>query len=111
MMQRIDSPDQCPFAFRPAPSIGAAENGGADLLGREMRGIRERRNMHAPFVLAASQRAGPVDDNLALAQRERTPIEQTASAEFLPGTGVAGHDTEQRQRWRAAHDPVELILN
>jgi hypothetical protein len=67
--------------------------------------------MHAPFIFASGQRAGAVDHDLALAQAQRSAIQQAAGAEFIPGPRVAGDDAKQRQRWRAAHDAVELRLN
>jgi hypothetical protein len=67
--------------------------------------------MHAPFVFAAVQRAGPVDNDLAFAQGQRPAIQKAAGTEFLPGAGMARHHPEQHQRWRAAHDPVELLLD
>ena len=110
-MQRIDGRNQRPFSRGPARRIGAAKHRGADLLLGQMRRFREGRDMHAPFVLALRQGAGAVDDDLALPQGERTPIEQAAGAEFLPGARIARHDAEQQQRRRAAHDPVELPGN
>ncbi len=110
VMQRIDRRDQGLLGRRPAGRIGAALHRGADLLLGEVRGRRECCDMHAPFVLASGQRAGPVDDDFAVPQRQRPAIEQAAGPEFLPGAGVAGDHAEQDQRRRAAHDPVKLLL-
>ena len=38
-------------------------------------------------------------------------IEQAAGAKLVPGAAVARHHPEQHQRWRAAHDAVELRLD
>ena len=110
-MQRVDGGDQRLLGLRPAGLGGGAAHGGADLLFRQFRGNRERRDMHAPFVLATRSRAGAVDDDLALPQGERPAIQQAAGAEFFPGAGIAGHDAKQHQRRGAAHDAVELLGN
>jgi hypothetical protein len=74
-----------------------------------MGGLGEGHDMHAPFIFASVQRAGAVDHDFPLPQRQRPAVQQAAAAEFLPGAGMAGHDAEQHQ-WRcAAHDPVELL--
>ncbi len=67
--------------------------------------------MDAPFVFAPVQRAGAVDHDLARPQRQRAAVQQAAGAELVPGPAVTGHDAEQRERRRAAHDVVELGLN
>ena len=76
-----------------------------------MRGSGEGRDVHVPFVLAGIQRAGAIDHDLALAQGERTAVQETAGAEFFPGAGMPRHDPEQHQRRRTAHDAVELLLD
>ena len=110
-MQRIDRRDQGLFGLRPARRVGAAQHRGADLLVGEMRGGRKGRDVDAPFIFAPRQRAGAVDDDLALAQGERPLVQQAAGAEFLPGPRMAGDDAKQHQRRRAAHDAVELSLD
>jgi len=77
----------------------------------QLRGVSEDRDMNAPLVLAFVQRAGTVDHDLALAQCERTLVEQTAGAEFLPGARVRRHHAKQHQRRRAAHDGVKIGLD
>jgi hypothetical protein len=69
VMQRIDRCDQGLLGSRPAWRVGSALHRGADLLLGEAGGIREGRDMHAPFVFASGQRTGPVDDDFAVPQR------------------------------------------
>ena len=76
-----------------------------------MRGLGKRRDMDAPFVFASGARAGAVDHDFALAQSQRTAIEQAAGAKFLPGPRIGGDDAEQGQGRGAAHDAVELTLD
>jgi len=90
--------------------IGAM-HGGANLLLSEFGGLRERRNMHAPFIFAVVERAGAVDDDLALAHRQRSLVEQAAATKFLPGPRLRSHDAEQQQRRCAAHNAVKLLLD
>jgi hypothetical protein len=110
-VQRIDGCDQRLLGGRPARRVGLAEHRGADLFVGQVRGSGKRCDMHAPFVLAFGQRAGAIDDDFALAQRQRAAVEQAAGAELLPGARAAGQHPEQRQRRRAAHDAVELQLD
>ena len=110
-MQRVSGRNQDLFGLRPTRRSGAAAHRGAHLLLAKLRGLRKGHDMHAPFVLATVQRAGAVDDDLALPQGERPAVEQAAGAEFFPGARLARHDAEQHQRRRAAHDAVELFLD
>ena len=111
-MQRVDGRDQRLLGFRPAGGVGIAQHGGADLFVGQMRGRREGRDMHAPFIFAAGARAGAVDDDLALAQATSGPRSSRLPARnFSQARGMAGHDAEQQQRRRAAHDAVELRLD
>ena len=110
-MQRIDGRDHRLLGRRPARRIRRPLHRGADLLVGEMCGGGEGRDVHAPFIFARVQRAGAVDHDLALPQGERSAIQETAGAEFLPGPRMPRHHPEQHQRRRAAHDAVELLLN
>ncbi len=111
MVQRVDRRDQRRFGLRPARRIGVAVDRGANLVPGQARRLGEDGDMHAPLVFAPVQRAGAVDHDLALPQAQRTVVEQAAGAEFLPGPRMPGHDAEQHQRRRTAHDAVELGLN
>ena len=110
-MQRIDGCDQDLLGGRPARRVGGAKHRGADLFVGQVRGGGKCRDMHAPFIFASGQRAGAVDHDLALTQGERTAVQKAAGAEFLPGPRIGGYDAKQGQRRRAAHDPVELLLD
>jgi hypothetical protein len=60
--------------------------------------------VHAPFVFAAGQRAGAIDGDLALTQRQRTVIQQAGGAKLGLGALVFRHDPEKHQR--AASGPM-----
>src|SRR3954468_8375809 len=111
VMQRIDRRYHRLLRFRPAGRISPAMHGGADLFLGELCSLSERRDMHAPFIFTSVERAGAIDDDLALSHRQRSLVEHAAGAEFLPGPRLRRHDAEQEQRRRAAHDAIELFLD
>jgi hypothetical protein len=110
-MKRVDGGDQRLLLGRPARIVRAAQHRCTHLLVGQAGGMRERRDMDAPFVFATRERTGSVDDDLTFAQRQNPAIEQAATLEFLPGPRVAGDDPKQHQRRSTAHDPIELLLN
>jgi hypothetical protein len=61
----------------------------ADLLLGQMRGRGKGRDMDAPFILASRQRAGAVDDDLALAvlQARLTELRAAGFIELIPASG------------------------
>src|SRR5262249_31518454 len=66
-------------------------------------------DMDAPFVLAAQPRRRAVDHDLALAQAERTLVEQAAGEHLGKKAGTPGQRPEQHQRRHAlGHDALEL---
>src|SRR5439155_1278761 len=67
--------------------------------------------MYAPLVGAAASRAGAVDYNLAVAQRDRTPIEQARGTEAGPDARHSSERGEQQQRRDAGrHEAIEDCL-
>lgn len=56
------------------------------------------RDVHAPLIREAAARAGAVDHDLALTQRKRPAIEQTAGAEPFEDARNARERGEQRER-------------
>jgi hypothetical protein len=69
IVQRVNDRDQRLLGLRPAGLAACAAHGGADLIFVQVCGLRECRDMDAPFVFATGSRAGAVDDDLTLAQR------------------------------------------
>ncbi|WIM09830.1 MAG: hypothetical protein OJF58_000783 [Enhydrobacter sp.] len=68
--------------------------------------------MDAPFVFAAEARRRPVDHQLALAQAERTLVEQASGKHPGEDARIARHGTEQHQRLEAGrHDAVQRLGN
>jgi hypothetical protein len=78
-VQRIAQREQQPLGRRERRGIAADRRG--DLRRGQPGGGGEEPDVGAPFVLRAAPRAGPQDDDLALAQRDRPGIEQAA----MPG--------------------------
>src|SRR3546814_390785 len=88
---------------RPAGLI--AMHGCDDLVGREAGLAGEMRDMHAPFVFGAQSRRGTQDDDLALAQADRTLVEQPAAAPARQHARVMGHRAEQGEvGWHLGQD-------
>jgi hypothetical protein len=68
--------------------------------------------MHAPLVFATIERAGAVDHDLSLPQRQQAAIEQAAGVEALIDAAVDRQNAEQDQRIDARrHDFVERRLH
>jgi hypothetical protein len=68
--------------------------------------------MHAPFVLAAIERARAINHDLALPQCQQAAIEQAAGIEALINATVDRQSTEQHERIETRrHDSVERRLN
>jgi hypothetical protein len=67
--------------------------------------------VNPPFIFGPALRGDAADDDLALAQREMTLVEQAAAAEPLEQARIAGERREQDERrsaWR--HDVVQKRL-
>src|SRR3546814_7531057 len=68
-------------------------------------------DMDAPFIFAAAFGGGAVDDQFALARRQRARlVEQRSAGKFGPGAFVGRQRREQDQRIGTAHQPLHLRL-
>jgi hypothetical protein len=72
----------------------AAIDGGRDLPRRELHLGGEESDVDAPFVLAFVERAGAIDDDFALPQRQQPAIEQAAGGKPLIHTVVDRQGSE-----------------
>src|SRR6185436_19399206 len=100
-----------PFLVAPRGISRISVHRRAELFLRQRHALSEERDVHTPFVGAAAARAGAVDHDLAVAERERAAIEQAAGAKAIPDARNASQRREERQ-WRHAgrHDRVEHLL-
>src|SRR2546425_1183601 len=73
--------------------------------------LSARRQRYAALVGATAARAGAVDHDLALAQRNRAAVEQTSGTEAVVDARHSSERGEQQQRRDAGrHDAVEHRL-
>ena len=89
----------------PCRGLGARAR---DFRRRQMRALREEGHVHAPLVLGAAAGAGPVDHDLALAQRDRAAVEQAPRHDAQEHPLVHRERAEQGERRHARrHDALE----
>jgi len=106
--QVVDQRQQGLLLGLPARGIRRVVHGGGDLGVAEADLAGEQGDMDAPFVLAAETRRGAVDDDLALAQAERSFVEQAAGEHLAEHARALRHGAEQHQRLEARrHDAFE----
>jgi hypothetical protein len=98
------------LARRPDRVVGAGLRGRTDPLGAHAERPRERGHVHAPLVLGAAARGGPVDQELAVADCDRPAVEHARAHEAREDPAAPGERAEQPQRLhpRRHHQVEEL---
>ena len=110
--QIVDGGQQRPFVGRPAGGIGRPMDRGGNPFRVEADLFREEGDVDAPFILGPEPGRRAIDHDLALAQRKRALVEQTAGKHLAEDARVARHRAEQDQRRHArGHRPRQNGCN
>ena len=76
----------------------ATQDNSLDLPRRELRLDGKYGDVDTPFVFASIERAGSVDHDLTLPQRQQSAIQQATGAELLVDALIDRERTEQKER-------------